>query len=360
MRYQPSQRLLRLALMLAGTRTGLTLDEIARDLEVGRRTAERLRDALADLFPQLEGWDDEERVRRWRLPGGALAGVAEPRAEAVAAVEALARECASRGEVDRAGLLRDAATTLRALMRPAALLRAEPDIEALMQAEGIAMRPGPRPRLDPSLLPTLRRAILEVRLVVIRYGGLGTEEPATRVLCPYGTLYGGNGRSWLVGHVEGLPEMRLWRLDRIASMDLLDRCFTRREDFDLASYAARSFGVFQEEPNDVVLRIAPEAADDAACWLFHPSQTLQREADGALLVSFQAGGLQEMCWHLFTWGTAVTVVAPAELRAELAGMLDMAAQHHSSESAPKRGPNETVTLHHTSDTVTLGETASLT
>lgn len=340
MRYQPSQRLLRLALMLAGTRTGLTLDEMAQNLEMGRRTAERLRDSLADLFPQLEGWDDEERVRRWRLPSGALAGVAEPRAEAVAAVETLARECTARGEGDRAGLLRNAAMTLRALMRPAALLRAEPDIEALMQAEGIAMRPGPRPLLDPALLPTLRRAILEVRLVVSRYGGHSTEKPATRVLCPYGTLYGGNGRAWLVGHVEGLPEMRLWRLDRIVSMDLLDRCFTRREDFNLASYAAQSFGVFQEKPIDVILRFTPEAADDAACWLFHPSQTLEHEADGALLVRFRAGGLQEICWHLVTWNAAVQVVSPVELRTDLVEMLDSLVQHHRAEaplSTPMKG-----------------------
>jgi predicted DNA-binding transcriptional regulator YafY len=217
-------------------------------------------------------------------------------------------------------------------MRPAALLRAEPDIEALMQAEGIAMRPGPRPRLDPSLLPTLRRAILEVRLVVMRYGHLGADAPATHVLCPYGTLYGGNGRAWLVGHVEGLPEMRLWRLDRIASMDLLDRSFIRRDHFNLVSYAAKSFGVFQEDPIDVVLRISPEAADDAACWAFHPSQTLERETDGALLVRFHAGGVQEMCWHLFTWGTMVTVVAPDDLRTILTGMLDTAAHHHTRKA----------------------------
>ena len=333
MRYQPSQRLLRLALMLAGTRTGLTLDEMAQNLEMGRRTAERLRDSLADLFPQLEGWDDEERVRRWRLPSGALAGVAEPRAEAVAAVETLARECAARGEGDRAGLLRDAAMTLRALMRPAALLRAEPDIEALMQAEGIAMRPGPRPRLDPTLLPTLRRAILEVRLVVVRYGGPDAEKPATRVLCPYGTLYGGNGRAWLVGHVEGLPEMRLWRLDRIASIDLLDRCFTRQDDFNLASYAAQSFGVFQEEAIDVVLRFTPEAADDAACWQFHPSQTLEREADGSLLVRIRAGGIQELCWHLFTWGSMVSIVEPEPLLLKMAHMAATVARHHEHLAA---------------------------
>lgn len=160
MRYEPSQRLLRLALLLAGTRMGLTLDEIAANLEVGRRTAERLRDGLAALFPQLDSWDDEARIRRWRLPGAALAGVAEVSAPAVAAVEGAARACDAHGETDRAALLREAATTLRALMRPAALRRAEPDIAALMEAEGTAMRPGPRPRIAAGVLPTLRRASL--------------------------------------------------------------------------------------------------------------------------------------------------------------------------------------------------------
>ena len=336
MRYEPSQRLLRLALMLAGTRAGLTLDEIARELGVGRRTAERLRDGLVDLFPQLESWDDETRVRRWRLPGSALAGVAEPRAEVVAAVEALACECATRGEADRAGLLREAAATLCALMRPAALRRAEPDIEALMQAEGIAMRPGPRPRLDSALLPTLRRAILGVQLVAVRYIRPGSE-PALHLICPYGTLYGGDGRAWLVGHVEGLPHMRLWRLDRIASLDLLDRCFARREDFDFRAYAAQSFGVFQEAPMDVVLRVTPEAAGEAACWLFHPTQVATREPDGALRVSFHAGGAQEMCWHLFTWGAAVTVLEPDELRLALGEMAADVAMHHQPATKLETG-----------------------
>jgi predicted DNA-binding transcriptional regulator YafY len=321
-----SQRLLLLARYLAASRTGLTLDEMATELGVGRRTAERLRDSLAAMFPQMECWDDDERIRRWRLPGSALVGLVELRAEALAAVELSARECAMRGEADRAALLREASTTLRVMMRPDALRRAEPDIGALMEAEGIAMRPGPWPIIAPSVLPTLRRAILGMQLVVIRYAGPDVEKPAARILCPYGILYGGRG--WLVAHVDELPEMRLWRLDRIVSIDLLDRGFARREDFDLAAYAAQSFGVFQEEPIDVVLWFAPEAAHDAAGWLFHPSQSVEREPTGALIVRFRAGGMQETCWHLFTWGTAVTIVAPQELRAQLAEMATAAAAHH--------------------------------
>ena len=327
MRYAPAERLLRLARHLAATRTGLTLDEMAAELEVGRRTAERLRDSLMAIFPQMEPWDDDERVRRWRLPGSALVGVVDVRAEAVAAIETSARECEGRGEDDRARLLREASTTLRAMMRPDALRRAEPDIAALMEAEGVAMRPGPRPVVAAGVLPTLRRAILGMQPVVVRYAGPDGSEPATRMLCPYGILYGGRG--WLVAHVDGLPEMRLWRLDRIASVDLVDRVFRRREDFDLAAYAAQSFGVFQEEPIDVVLRFDPDAADDAAGWVFHPSQSVEREADGSLIVRFRAGGVQEMCWHLFTWGIAVTIVQPDALRAAMAEMALDASRRHT-------------------------------
>jgi len=317
MRHEPALRLIRLALQLAGSRTGLTLDEIAQQAGVERRTAERLRNSLADLFPQLEFWDDDSRVRRWRLPGGALAGIAEPRPETVAAVEVAARQFAAHGETDRATLLREAAATLRALMRPGALARAEPDIEGLMQAEGIAMRPGPHPVIARDVLANIRRAILGMQLIVVRYTAGGANEPATRILCPYGILYGGRG--WLVAHVENLPDMRLWRLDRIASVDLLDRSFTRSEHFSLSEYAAQSFGVFQEEAQDVVLRFTPDAAEDASSWMFHPTQTLEHENDGSLIVHLCCGGMRELAWHLFTWGDAVKVLEPTILKSMLQG-----------------------------------------
>jgi predicted DNA-binding transcriptional regulator YafY len=327
MRYGPAENLFRLARHLAATRTGLTLDEMASDIGVKRRTVERMRDTLLSMFPEMDFWDDETRVRRWRLPSSALVGVVAPRAESVAAIEMAAREFEVRGETDRAALLREASTTLRAVMRPDALRRAEPDINALMEAEGIAMRPGPRPIIAPGVLPTLRRAIIGMQLVVVRYAGAVAGEPATRILCPYGVLYGGRG--WLVAHVEALPDMRLWRLDRIVSADLLDRNFQRQEDFSLSAYAAQSFGIFQEEPCNVVLRFAKEAAEDAAGWLFHPTQDIVREADGSLTVRFLAGGMREMCWHLFSWGTAVTLLEPRALRTTMAEMIGALRQHHA-------------------------------
>jgi predicted DNA-binding transcriptional regulator YafY len=302
-------------LRLAGSRAGLSLNEMAADLEVDRRTAERLRDALERLFPQIEHEDDSERVRRWRLPVAALTGMAEPKTEAIAAVESVAKQCALRGETERAALLRDAAATLRALMPQTALRRAEPDIAALMEAEGTATRPGPRVKLAPGILTVFRRAILAMEVVSVQYRPCWAEEPRQRMVCPYGILYGGRG--WLVGNAEAMPDMRLWRLDRVAGAELTGRIFPRDETFDLAHYAAQSFGVFQEAPMDVVLRVSPEAAEDALTWLFHPSQSMKSEEDGSVIVRFRAGGIEEMCRHLFAWGTFIDIIAPARLREAL-------------------------------------------
>jgi len=328
MRYAPAERLLRLARSLAATSMGLTLDEMAAELGVGRRTAERLCASLAAIFPQMTFKDDDERVRGWRLPGSALIGVVEPGAEVVAAVESAARDYEAKGNEDREELLRKAAEILRAVMNPDALRRATRDIAALMEAEGIAMRPGPRPLVAAGVLPTLQRAILAMQFIVVRYARTEGDEAAMRILCPYGILYGGRG--WLVALVEGLPEMRLWRLDRIVSADLLDRNFSPREDFSLASYAAQSFGVLQEEPVDVELRFTPEAADDAGRWCLHPSQTTEREPDGSRTVRFHAGGMKEMCLHLLTCGETVSIHHPPQLQEMMAEMTSVLARHHSS------------------------------
>jgi predicted DNA-binding transcriptional regulator YafY len=197
-----------------------------------------------------------------------------------------------------------------------------------MEVEGTAMRPGPRPVFAPELLRPLRQAIVAFRMVDLSYEP-PEGAPYHVAVCPYGVLRGGRG--WLVAHTEANPSMHLWRLDRIREANVLEQGFVRR-DFDLRAYAAQSFGTFQEPPIEAVLRIAPEAAEAAQTWLFHPSQVMTREADGSLLVRFRAGGAVEMCWHFFTWGETLTIVTPKSLRDQMANMAREAARHHGART----------------------------
>ncbi len=302
-------RLLRLVKLLEGSRAGLSLGDMEQELGVQRRTVERLRDRLQDLFPKLEFIDGDDRVRRWRLPRGSLPALSiQP--TTIATLETVAAELASRGESARADDLRDAAVTLKAMMPSDALRMAEPDIEALMQAEGSAAQPGPKLKLDRETLLQLREAILGMRKLRLKYRSAEAKRAMARVLCPYAILYG--RRAYLVAHTEATSEMRLWRVDRISDIEVLSDLFTR-QDFDLAAYAAQSFGVFQEPPQDVVLRFVPEATDEVRDWVFHPNQTMEPQADGSLIVRFRCGGMQELDWHLYTWGEEVTVLTPEHM-----------------------------------------------
>jgi predicted DNA-binding transcriptional regulator YafY len=94
---------------------------------------------------------------------------------------------------------------------------------------------------------------------------------------------------------------------------LLDTSFVRDPGFSLKEFAERSFGVFQEEPVDVVWRFSHEAAAAAEEFLFRPTQTMKRRRDGSLEVRFRAGGLLETAWHLYCWGDQVAVLEPEAL-----------------------------------------------
>jgi predicted DNA-binding transcriptional regulator YafY len=313
MRYEPGMRLLRLATLLAGSRVGLSLDEMSAELEVGRRTVERLRDQLADVFPALTHWEGDDRIRRWRLPQASLPAI-PPSAGALATLEGLARDMARSGDAARATDLREAAATLRALLPAARLRQAEPDIEALMQAEGSAASPGPKLKLDHALMVDIRSAILGFKRLELTYRPAESNRAGKRILCPYGVLYG--RRAYLVAHTEKGAEMRLWRIDRISNVTVLEDNFTAQE-FNLADYAAQSFGVFQEAAQDVVLRFSSAVAEDAADWVFHPSQIMEPQADGSLIVRFRCGGMREVDWHLYTWGDEVEMVEPTAMRRNL-------------------------------------------
>jgi predicted DNA-binding transcriptional regulator YafY len=102
-------------------------------------------------------------------------------------------------------------------------------------------------------------------------------------------------------------------------------------DFDLAAFASQSFGIYQDEIEEVVLRIAPEGAAEARGWRWHPTQTIEDQPDGSVLVRFRASGMRELAWHLFTWGEQATIEAPQRLKAVMAG--ELAAAGRALEAA---------------------------
>ena len=327
MRYERHSDIMRLAIRLQGLRSGMTIADIKNEFGVSRRTAERMRNAVEDSFGPLERVERDGRQIHWRLQSPSLRQLVRVSADELAELGFAAESLDRAGLAERAGAMQALSVKLRAISQPRSPDELDASLAALMDAEGLAMRAGPRPQLQDGLLALLREAIKTDRVVALGYFGQSSKKRSWQRVQPYGVLYG--NRAFLVGRTTWAEETRLWRLANASEVRITDETFERDPSFDLRRYAKQSFGIYQEQPVQVVLRFSPKVARDAAAFLFHPDQEVTENKDGTVTVRFKAGGMEEMCWHLVTWREDITVEQPKRLRRRLADMCATLAAHHA-------------------------------
>jgi predicted DNA-binding transcriptional regulator YafY len=313
MRYEKADNLLILALEMQAARSGWSLQDIQERFGVGRRTAMRMRDAIMRIFPQADEVMIDGRTKRWRIPPGTLNRLVDFSADELADLETAIKILERDNMEDQARSLENLSAKLKAGLRPEVSRKVEPDLEALLEAENLAMRPGPRPKNRTFVLEELRKAIKGCQVVTIKYKTRSSGKVSQRRVHPYGFLYG--HRHYLVAHNLRKSEegYRLFSLPNIHKVEVNSEYFERDESFDLDKFARASFGVFHDEPVDVVWRFSPRAAPDAKDFIFHPDQKFEPQRDGSLIVRFKAGGQLEMAWHLYAWGNDVEVLEPSSL-----------------------------------------------
>ncbi|MED5537586.1 MAG: WYL domain-containing protein [Pseudomonadota bacterium] len=317
MRHDKAAMVIDLARRLAASAEGLSLDEMARDMGVSRRTAERMRDAVFMLFPTVEEVSDPPS-KRWRIRGGLSAFEQAPTATEMLELTKAAAALRAAGEPARAAALEALERKLKAAMRSTTLNRMAPDLEALVRAETIAVQAGPRPSADEAMLTAIRGAILAQQPLGFTYSRPGAE-PRRRSVAPCGVMFG--RANYLVAADRETGRIQTFRLDRMSHVAAQDGVAIPPPDFDLGVFASQSFGIYQDEIEDVVLRIAPQGAAEARGWRWHPTQTFEDQPDGSVVVRFRASGMRELAWHLFTWGELAVILAPERLKAVMAGEL---------------------------------------
>jgi predicted DNA-binding transcriptional regulator YafY len=315
MSFAKAQELLKLA-MMATRRSGVSLEEIVEECGCSHRTAQRMTDALQAAFPQTVPEDGEDRKRRWRIHAKAIAPLLTPSAEELAALATAISELEAEQMTAEAAKLRELQSKVRALLPPSAGTRLAVDEEALLEALGHAARPGPRPAISSEVDAAISEALKGPFLLRIVYRRRTQDKPSERVVAPHGLLLG--VRRYLVARDTAKKGAGLqhYRVEEIYSAEVLDESFELDPGFSIRTHAEKGFGSYESavEHGDVVWRFSPDAAPHARRFVFHPTQTIEEEANGSLLVRFRASGHLEMCWHLYSWGRSVEVLQPARLR----------------------------------------------
>ena len=316
MAFSKAQELLRLA-MMATARRGVTLDDIVEEFGCSERTAQRMTGALMAAFPQTDPSIGEDRRARWTIPARAIAPLLTPSSEELVALAEAISQLEHAGMPKEATHARSLERKVRALIPPERGTRLEVDKEALLEALGHAARPGPQPAAREEVLDAIYEAIKGLSLLRIMYRRRDEDEPRERIVAPHGLLLGVRRYLVALDTAKG-PHGRLqhYRVEEIYEAEVLGDFFEIDPDFDLKRHAERGFGSYESEREfgEVVWRFRPDAAAHARRYVFHPTQMTEDLEDGSLIVRFNASGFLEMTWHLYSWGDAVEVLAPKELR----------------------------------------------
>lgn len=309
-RYPKLGKILNLIIKMQSRYSGITLNDIQEELEVSRRSAERLRDVLIWEIPQIEELPTTGREKHWGFSRSShLREIISFSKDEIAELEGVKNNLQFDSTKD---VLNGIVDKLKVLSRKNAT-EIEDAIEILLKTEGSAVTQKPSYKIDIQILDTIRQAIKENLRIKCKYDG------RDKILSPFGIVYGAN--VYLIGVEGDKPDPYVYRLHKVTDIELTEKTFDKG-DFDIKEYANRSFGVYQNEIIKVELRFSKEVAEDVLNYNFHPTQKVKQNEDGTVTVKFKASGELEILWHLFKWGDAVKIISPRSLKKEYVEMLE--------------------------------------
>ncbi|BDV41480.1 transcriptional regulator [Geotalea uraniireducens] len=182
-----------------------------------------------------------------------------------------------------------------------------------------------RPVAEP--LRQLREALIYQYRVNLAYRAKGKGGVSTYVVDPY-TLIFYKGGLYLVGYAHNRQAIRTFAAERIASVELEKERFEMPDDYQPEERLKGAFGIVDEAPLAVRIRFSPEVAHAVRERIWHPSQQIESGPAGSIVLAFTAGGVLEIISWLLSYGNHAELLEPVSLRAEVARIVaDMAAKY---------------------------------
>lgn len=307
-RLNKTEQIIELAMMFQNSYCGLCIEDIEHHFECSRRSAERMKALLFDLFPEkVEEVPTFEKKKRWRFVKGAMNALISFTADDFANLEylkGLSNDENKRKELD------ELIAKIKALTPQKNLQSLDTDVSAIMESEGFAVRQYSGVNIEPKILEELRTSMLAFKKIQFNYPVKG--EIKTITLNPYGLVIA--DKYYLVGYNEYVGDLRQYRVDKISNLTILDEYFEKDEKFSLTEYCKNSFSIYQEDPITITLEFDKSVAEAVLNYHFHPTQKMKQLENGNVQVKFTCGGKYAICHELFKWGGKVQIKKPVELK----------------------------------------------
>ncbi len=165
------------------------------------------------------------------------------------------------------------------------------------------------------LLADLRQALLRQQSCQLQYRPARRQSNSYRV-DPYTLLFFKNAL-YLGGYAHNRDALRLFAIERIEKLQLLEERFEVPEDYRAESLTGSAFGLIDDgESRMIELLFDQQVAHLIRERVWHPEQQLEKDADGSLRLRFQATGDKEILSWIYSFVPHVRVLQPESLRSQ--------------------------------------------
>ncbi|MBQ8636241.1 WYL domain-containing protein [bacterium] len=308
-RLHKAEDIIKLAMLFQNSYCGLCIDDIQEYFECSRRSAERMKAVLFDMFfDKIEEVPSDNKKKRWRFAKGTMNALIAFTSDDFANLEYLKN---LSNDENKQKQLNELIAKIKALTPQKSLTSLETDILAILETEGFAVKQYSRIKTDSLILEKMRNAMIAQKKINFKYQ-IDNEKIKEITLNPYGLIL--SDKYYLVGFNEYVNDLRLYRLDKISDFNIKNEYFEKDENFNLQQYCNNSFGIYQEEPIKIELLFDKSVACDVLNYHFHPTQKMKQLDNKDVQVKFVCGGAYAICQELFKWGCNIKEIKPTKFK----------------------------------------------
>ncbi len=210
---------------------GIIISDIMERYNVSRRTAERMRDSLLNIFPSIDEIDTEDNQKHWGFINYSINSLIMLDKEELIGLENLIKRTTNK-EIKIQ--LRKTIDKLKAI-NIKNTLTSEENIKLLMQTQGYAIKQIPQYKIEIETLEEVKNALSQNKKLI------GNYHNKKRVLEPLGLIYG--EKTYLIAYEKAKgKEIYTYTLHKFKSLKMTDDKF-KKPNFNLQEFVNRSFGV---------------------------------------------------------------------------------------------------------------------
>lgn len=303
-------RLLRVITLLQGSK-GLTADELARELDVSRRTV--FRDLNMLEMAHIPYYFDSDSggyqiSRQFFLPP---INLTLPEALAMLVLTGRMRGASQLPLLAHGAR---AAVKLESVLPDSIRRHVGSVIDHLDMSLGpISRHEGLEPMFD-----DLASAIINRKVCRLVYISFHEQKQIVTQVQPLRLLF--IARAWyLIAYSSVHREVRTFKLARVRKLTVTDRTFTPRADTDASRHFGDAWMMIPEgRLYEVQVHFDAKVAGNVAEVQWHHNQKVQWNDDGSIEFSARVDGIGEITWWILGYGQYAEVIGPPELRSRVA------------------------------------------